>query len=154
MRKWVVVVILSFLAGCAAPSVSTPDSKVADRDKVAGDSLAQKGAVAPALAWLADSRHALWKGDRVRIKLHFEEMERSGLKELFAVDIEEVEGTQVCARFVLVLPPVGDEKRKKAFYKYNEFWKAYLGKEASEDDLKEFLAQDQGQKYLTYDFDL
>ncbi len=150
--------LLIGLAGCSkAPgSATTPaaESRAAHDDKAASEDLAEKDKTAPALAWLADTRHALWKGDRVAIKLHFEDLQRAGLQEIYAVGISEAEGTQICASFVAVLPPAGDEKRKKAFAKHNEFWKKYLGPDASEEDLKDFLAQDEGQKYFLYNFDL
>lgn len=151
--------ILAFLlllgfSGCSVSPTPAVESRTAHDDKAAADDLAEKDKTAPALAWLADSRHALWKGDRVAIKLHFEDLQRVGIKEIYAVGLEEAEGTQICASFVVVLPPAGDEKRKKAIYKHNEFWKAYLGPDASEEDLKEFLVKDEGQKYFFYNFDL
>lgn len=152
------LLLLLNMAGCSTGGGSTPtpaaESRAAHDDKAAAEDLAEKEKTAPALAWLADSRHALWKGDRSAIKLHFEDLQRAGIKEIYAVGLEEAEGTQICASFVVVLPPPGDEKRKKAIYKHNEFWKAYLGKEASEEDLKEFLVSDEGQKYFFYNFDL
>lgn len=146
------------LAGCSqAPgSATTPaaESRAAHDDKAAADDLAEKEKTAPALAWLADSRHALWKGDRAAIKLHFEDLQRAGIKDIYAVGLSEAEGTQICASFVVVLPPVGDEKRKRAFAKHNEFWKKYLGPDTSEEDLKDFVVTDEGQKYFFYNFDL
>jgi len=152
------LLLLLGLAGCSQGSSSAPtpaaESRAAHDDKAAAEDLAEKDKTAPALAWLADSKHALWKGDRSAIKLHFEDLQRAGIKEIYAVGLEEAEGTQICASFVVVLPPAGDEKRKKAIYKHNEFWKAYLGSDASEDDLKDFLVKDEGQKYFFYNFDL
>ena len=152
------LLLLLGLAGCSKGpgSAATPaaESRAAHDDKAAAEDLAEKDKTAPALAWLADSKHSLWKGDRAAIKLHFEDLQRAGIKEIYAVGIEEAEGTQICASFVAVLPPAGDDKRKKAFFKHNEFWKAYLGQDASEEDLKDFVSQDEGQKYFFYNFDL
>lgn len=146
--------LLIGLAGCSkAPgSATTPaaESRAAHDDKAAADDLAEKEKTAPAIEWLADSKHALWKGDRTAIKLHFEDLQRAGIQEIYAVGIDE----NICASFVVVLPPAGDEKRKRAFLKHNEFWKKYLGSDASEEDLKDFIAQDEGQKYFFYNFDL
>lgn len=146
------------LAGCSktpgSPATPAAESRAAHDDKAAAEDLAEKEKTAPALTWLADTRHSLWKGDRAAIKLHFEDLQRAGIKDIYAVGIEEAEGTQICASFVVVLPPAGDDKRKKAIYKHNEFWKSYLGADASQEDLKDFLAQDEGQKHLLYNFDL
>jgi hypothetical protein len=150
MHRVGIFLLLLGLAGCSKPA-TTPaaESRAAHDDKAAAEDLAEKDKTAPALAWLADSKHALWKGDRTAIKLHFEDLQRAGLKEVYAVGIED----GICASFVAVLPPPGD-LRKKAFYKHNEFWRAYLGPDTSEEDLKDFLAKDEGQKYFFYNFDL
>lgn len=158
MHKGICIsLLLLSLAGCAkGPTTPTPaaESRAARDDKSAADDLAEKDKTAPALAWLADSKHALWKGDRIRIKLHFEDLQRAGIKDISAVGIEDMEGTQVCASFVVTLPPPGDEKRPRAFSKHNDFWKSYLGSDATEEDLKDFLVKDEGQRYFFYNFDL
>ena len=148
---------ITCLAGCSkAPGgAATPaaESRAAEADKSAAEDLAEKEKTAPALAWLADSRHALWKGDRAAITLHFQDLQRAGLKDIFAVGIAKEEGAEICASFVAVLPPPGD-LRKKVIYKHNEFWKSYLGSDAGVEELKEFQVSDEGQKYLVYNFDL
>ncbi|MBS2037822.1 hypothetical protein JST97_22750 [bacterium] len=154
--RWMLLLLLAF-SGCsqkpAEPPTPAATSRAAETDKLAAEDLADPQKSAPALAWLAAPKHSLWKGDPVAIKLHFEELERAGLKEIYAVGIEEVEGNQVCASFAVVLPPAGDPKRKTAITKYNDFWKRTFGPEAK-DDLAEVIVTDEGQKYLYYNFDL
>jgi len=134
--------------GAATPAA---ESRAAQADKSAAEDLAKKDKTAPALAWLADSKHALWKGDRAAINLHFQDLQRAGLKDVYAVGIAKEQGAEICASFVAVLPPAGD-LRKKVIYKHNEFWKSYLGSEATPEELKEFQVTDEGQKYLFYNF--
>lgn len=154
MHRGIVFLLFFGLAGCSkapgSPTTPAAESRAAHDDKAAAEDLAEKDKTAPALEWLADSKNALWKGDRIAIKLHFEDLQRAGLKEIYAVGIQD----NICASFVVVLPPVADEKRKKAFLKHNEFWRKYLGADTSEEDLKDFIAQDEGQKYFFYNFDL
>ena len=155
MRKILLLLIALFLMGCSAPGspTPTPGSEVANQDKSAAESLAEKDKCAPALDWLKDStRHNLWKGDRAAIVKHFEAQQAAGVKEIYAVGVEEVEGHQICASFVLVLP--AGAARKAVLDSHNGFWKNYLGSSASEEDLKEFVVMDEGQKYLFYNFDL
>lgn len=155
MRKILLLLITLLLMGCSGPGSPTPavDSEAANQDKSAAESLAEKDKCAPALAWLKDTtRHNLWKGDRTAIVKHFEVQQAAGAKEIYAVGVEEVEGHQICASFVLVLP--AGAARKAVLDGNNAFWKSYLGSSASEEDLKEFVVTDQGQKYLVYNFDL
>lgn len=149
--------VITCLAGCSKSpgGAATPaaESQAAQADKSAAEEMADKDKTAPALAWLADSKHALWKGDRAAITVHFQDLQRAGLKEVFAVGIAKEQDAEICATFVAVLPPPGD-LRKRVIYKHNEFWKSYLGSDASAEDLKEFQVTDEGQKYLFYNFDL
>jgi len=151
------LLLLSFLliSGCSGLGSAKPEanSAAAQHDTSASESLAEKDKCAPAIEWLQDtSKHNLWKGDRTAILKHFEEQQRVGATAISAVDIAKEEGHEICASFVLTLPD--GPKRREVITAHNNFWKTYLGPDASPEDLKEFTAQDQGQKYLFYNFDL
>ena len=155
MRQLLLLFIALLVMGCSksGPSAPAPDSIAASHDKSAAESLAEKEKCAPALDWLKDTaKHSLWKGDRAAIVTHFEAQRKAGAKEIYAVGVEEAEGQQICASFVLVLPE--GAARKAVLDNHNAFWKSYLGPEASAEDLKEFEVTDEGQKYLFYNFDL
>ena len=129
------------LTGCSKSpgGGATPaaESRAAQTDKSAAEDLAEEDKTAPALAWLADSKHALWKGDRAAINLHFQDLQRAGLRDIYAVGIAKEHGAEICASFVAVLPPPGD-LRKKVLYKHSEFWESYLGSDATAEAVKEF----------------
>jgi hypothetical protein len=120
---------------------------------MASESMAESDKRSPALEWLRNtSQHMLWKGDRAAIARHLEEQQKAGASEIWAVDLAKEEGHEICASFVLVLPQ--GAARAKLISLHNEFWKTYLGSEASAEDLKEFTIADEGQKYIFYNFDL
>ncbi|MBT9583902.1 hypothetical protein IV102_11210 [bacterium] len=155
MRRLLFLLIASLVMGCSksVPPSPAPDSIAASHDKSAADSLAEKEKCFPALDWLKDTaKHSLWKGDRAAIVTHFVAQRTAGAKEIYAVDVEETEGQQICASFVLVLPE--GAARKAVLDKHNAFWKSYLGPQAGAEELKEFVVGDEGQKYLVYNFDL
>jgi hypothetical protein len=155
MRRIAFLLFALLWIGCSKAGPPTPaaDSVAAGHDKMASESLAQKDKCAPAVEWLKDTaKHTLWKGDRAAILAHFEAQQAAGAQDIQAVDLEEMEGHQVCASFVLALPE--GAARKAVIERHNAFWKSYLGPEASAEDLKDFTAQDEGQKYLFYNFDL
>lgn len=154
MKSWIILLALA-LVGCAgSPTAVTPSpsSRAAEMDHSAAELLAEKDKCAPALAWLKDTtNHMMWKGDRAAITRHLEEQQKAGAKEIWATGLEDAEGKQICAMFVVVLPE--GEARKRVIANHNVFWRSYLS-DATAEDLKEFEVQDQGQKYLEYNFDL
>lgn len=125
---------------------------VVDKDK-ADDSLVtelekdEAERFAPAMAWLADSNHSLWKGDRAELVAHFKALEKAGVKEIRA-NYNDVDGHQVCAMFIVTLPK---DKRPPIFGLYNEFWKKQAGDD--QEALAEVSRTDKGQKYLVYNLD-
>jgi len=151
----IALLVLLLLVGCSQkPSGPAAGSQAATRDASAVESLAEKDKCFPALEWLKNtSTNMLWKGDRAAILKHFEEQHKAGMTEITAVGVETMEGKQICASFVALLPPPGPA-RDKAIRLHNDFWKAYLGPDVSAEDLADFQVKDEGQKYLDYNFDL
>ena len=156
MLKPILTLLTCLSLGCSgpvSPPTPSPDSLAATHDQQSSEALADKDKCAPAVDWLKDTaHHHLWKGHREPILKHFEEQQAAGAKEIVAVDIEETEDNQICASFVLVLPPA--PARQSVIARHNSFWKNYLGSGASPEDLQEFTVKDDGQKYLFYNFDL
>ena len=158
MKKSCISLLAGILLGCSAtptgPATPAAGSHNASVDASAAESLKESDKCFPAVAWLEDTtNHVLWKGDRGAILKHFREQVAAGMKEITAVDVEQAEGKQICAGFVGTLPPAGPA-RDKVIAQYNEFWKSYLGSDASAEDLAEFQVKDEGQQYLDYNFDL
>lgn len=154
----IALLVLLLLVGCSqkptGPATPAAGSRAASHDASAVEALAEKDKCFPAVDWLKNtSTNMLWKGDRTAILKHFEEQQRAGVQEITAVGVETLEGKQICASFVALLPAPGPA-RDQAIRLHNEFWKAYLGPETSAEDLADFQVKDEGQKYLDYNFDL
>ena len=103
----IALLVLLLLVGCSQkPSGPAAGSQAATRDASAVESLAEKDKCFPALEWLKNtSTNMLWKGDRAAILKHFEEQHKAGMTEITAVGVETMEGKQICASFVALLPP-------------------------------------------------
>lgn len=155
MLRIILCLALLLCPGCSQKQSNTPaaGSRYAEFDREMTKDLAESGRTAPAVAWLKDPQNTLWKGDRKAILTHFEQLEKAGVKNIYAVGIEDVEGRKIAAAFAAELP-AEKAQRGKVIAMHNLFWKDYLGPDVAADDLKDFTAEDHGQKFLDYNFDL
>ena len=143
-------------AGCA-PSVpsskatvqpsATPHSSASlsieeEETRFAATLLKDQEHCAPALVWLHDRRHLLWKGNRAAIIEHFEALQKLSVPAITAC-VYGPQDKQLCGAFVVTLP-----KRDRAaiFAAYNAFCKQHNPDSYS-------LVEDKGQPYLLYSFD-
>jgi hypothetical protein len=145
------------LLGCAKPvkekqdAAPNEEAKSSGVDAEAAECLAKKDSIAEAKAWLAAPKHALWKGDRKEITALVDDFYKAGAKEVYAVDIAKEPGFEIVAQFVVVLP-TDPEARRKVLEVHNAFWKKYLDEDP--DEVKDFLVDEAGQRYLLLNFDL
>ena len=157
VRARLLVLAALVISGCArtpapqvTPSAQPTMSLEQEEDLFAQKLLSDKAHCLPATAWLATTRnHLLWKGgDRTALLAHFQEMEKAGVKGIWAYT-QDYQDQQIAAAFVLVLPPPGD-LRKNAFRLHNRFWDALIQERTK---LELVRRRDEGQKFLIYSFD-
>jgi len=106
--KWtgLVFLCLATLAcskGTPAGTPSASGTPAQDDDAFMARMQADHDKLAPALPWLADESHVLWKGDRIGMISHFKLLQEAGVKEI-QVNYDEHEGHQIAAVFVVTLP--------------------------------------------------
>jgi hypothetical protein len=167
---WLSAIILGFsVVGCepvvqgdadgnnieGAPAQLDPASEAKSGDQtVTEDLLADKETFAEAKDWLSPKHenHSLWKGDKKAITKLVDDLYEAGAVKVYAVGFDKEDKVQVVAMFVAELPKDA-AARKKVFKTHNKFWKEYLSDE-DEEELKEFMEKDNGQKYIVLNFDL
>lgn len=157
-----------------APAQLDPASEAKSGDEaVMKEFLADKNTYAEAKDWLSPKHenHALWKGDRKAITKLVDDLYEAGAVKVYACfgggeGEEDEDGPktkedkaqknsndpQIVAVFVAELPKDA-AARKKIFKTHNKFWKEYLSDE-DEEELKDFMGKDNGQKYVVLNFDL
>jgi hypothetical protein len=133
------------------PATMTPAEIAKADDKEAQDMLQDKAHLAEAKDWLspAHKNHMLWKGDRETITQLVNDLYDAGAPKVWAANINEAGANQIVAVFVVELPTEKD-KRAKVFGVHNNFWKK---SGADQEDLKDLLIAENGQKFIVLDFD-
>jgi hypothetical protein len=122
------------------------EAKLVDED--CADLIKDKTTVADARTWLKDEKKSvLYKGDRQMMVKHFDELAATGVKQFYAVNLEQIgDGKQMTSEFVVAMPTEA-AARTKVIQLHNAFWTGYVKNKA---DLEDYLVQDHGQKYLYY----
>lgn len=129
-----------------------PAELARQEDTEAREMLANKETIAEARKWLTenDEKHVLWKGDRTAITGLVNDLYEAGAVQVYVVEISREGDVEIAANFVAELP--GDAaKRLQVLATHNAFWKKYID---DEEELKDFVINDHGQKYLIIGFDL
>ena len=134
----------------SSPAELTTVSMAQDEDKFATALLGDAAHHQPALEWLSDSRdHIIWgKGDRDSLRSHFTELQKAGVKEIWACT-QDLKGKQIAYCYIVHLPSSGAQ-RVAAFEIHNRFWMSQTDDNAK---LEVLRRSDVGQKYLLYNFD-
>ena len=161
LKSFALAVVLCGAVGCAAkpplPSVSVTPSPVSvgpslaeEEDKFAAALLEDPAHHQPASKWLEDIRdHILWgKGDRDSLRIHFAEMYKAGVAEIWACT-QTFKDKQVAFCYIVHLPDSG-AARAAAFDIHNRFW---MSQTDDNSKLEVLRRGDVGQKYLIYNFD-
>jgi hypothetical protein len=159
-ETWLLLVCLGYvLAGCddLGLNVSGEQETTAEAESESDDAQAltmiRDKEVAEAKAWLAQEQgHVLWKGDRGQIKQLVDRLYAAGVPQVYAAGISKEGPTEIVAMFMAELP-ADKAARDRVFDVQAKFWKSYLD-DPDPDDLKSLVKEDQGQKYLIFNFDL